>query len=104
MGALTLPYTLCRLAWMVALVVLLPPPCSLIVLAVDDVRVDFCNQAQHWSGRAGPIRPATSFMTQHNGGDCVSNTPAAVRSYFRSPSASGPSTGTPPAGFYTQFW
>jgi hypothetical protein len=47
---------------------------------------------------------ATSFMTQHNGGDCVSNTPAAVRFFFRSPSASGPSTGTPPAGFYTQFW
>jgi hypothetical protein len=47
---------------------------------------------------------AASFMTQHNGGDCVSNTPAAVRFFFRSPSASGPSTGTPPAGFYTQFW
>jgi hypothetical protein len=47
---------------------------------------------------------ATSFMTQHNGGDCSSNVPAAVRFYFRSPSASGPSTGTPPAGFYTQFW
>jgi hypothetical protein len=47
---------------------------------------------------------ATSFMTQHNGGDCVNNIPAAVRFYFRSPSASGPSTGTPPAGFYTQFW
>jgi hypothetical protein len=47
---------------------------------------------------------AGSFMTQHNGGDCVSNVPAAVRFYFRSPSASGPSTGTPPAGFYTQFW
>jgi hypothetical protein len=47
---------------------------------------------------------ALSFVTQHNGGDCVSNTPAAVRFFFRSPSASGPSTGTPPAGFYTQFW
>ena len=47
---------------------------------------------------------ATSFMTQHNGGNCASNFPAAVRFYFRSPSASGPSTGTPPAGFYTQFW
>jgi hypothetical protein len=47
---------------------------------------------------------AASFMTQHNGGDCSSNFPAAVRFYFRSPSASGPSTGTPPAGFYTQFW
>jgi hypothetical protein len=47
---------------------------------------------------------AASFMTQHNGGNCVSNVPAAVRFYFRSPSASGPSTGTPPAGFYTQFW
>jgi hypothetical protein len=47
---------------------------------------------------------AASFMTQHNGGNCASNFPAAVRFYFRSPSASGPSTGTPPAGFYTQFW
>jgi hypothetical protein len=47
---------------------------------------------------------AASFMTQHNGGNCTSNMPAAVRFYFRSPSASGPSTGTPPAGFYTQFW
>jgi hypothetical protein len=47
---------------------------------------------------------AANFMTQHNGGDCVSNFPAAVRFYFRSPSASGSSVGTPPAGFYTQFW
>ena len=47
---------------------------------------------------------AVTFMTQHNGGSCTSNLPAAVRFYFRSPSASGPSTGTPPAGFYTQFW
>ena len=47
---------------------------------------------------------AANFMTQQNGGDCTSNFPAAVRFYFRSPSASGPSTGTPPAGFYTQFW
>jgi hypothetical protein len=48
--------------------------------------------------------PATGFMTQHGGGDCVGNTPAAVRFYFISPSASGSSVGTPPAGFYTQFW
>ncbi len=47
---------------------------------------------------------AATFMTQHNGGDCVSNTPAAVRFYFVSPSASGSSVGTPPAGFYTKFW
>ena len=46
---------------------------------------------------------AASFMTQRRGGDCVNNVPAAVRFYFRSPSASGPSIGTPPAGFYTQF-
>src|SRR5438876_3283234 len=32
---------------------------------------------------------AASFMTQHNSRDCVSNVPAAVRSYFRSPPASG---------------
>ena len=48
--------------------------------------------------------PATSFMTQQGGGDCVGNTPAAVRFFFRSPSASGSSVGTPPAGFYTKFW
>jgi hypothetical protein len=48
--------------------------------------------------------PATTFMTQHNGGDCVSNFPAAVRFYFVSPSASGSSVGSPPAGFYTRFW
>ena len=56
--------------------------------------------------------PATTFMTQNGGGDCVGNTPAAVRFYFVSPSASGPSTGTSPpgtggttgAGFYTKFW
>jgi hypothetical protein len=50
--------------------------------------------------------PATTFMTQHNGGDCVSNFPAAVRFYFVSPSASGSTStgGGPPAGFYTQFW
>jgi len=49
--------------------------------------------------------PATTFMTQHNGGaNCSSNIPAAVRFYFVSPSASGSTIGTPPAGFYTQFW
>jgi hypothetical protein len=56
--------------------------------------------------------PATRFMTQHNGGNCVSNVPASVRFYFISPSASGPSIGTSPpgtggttgAGFYTRFW
>lgn len=47
---------------------------------------------------------AASFMTQNGGGDCVSNVPAAVRFYFTSPSAAGPSVGTPPAGFYTKFW
>ncbi len=50
------------------------------------------------------IGNAESFVTRHGGGDCTNNVPAAVRFYFRSPSASGPSTGTPPAGFYTQFW
>jgi hypothetical protein len=55
---------------------------------------------------------AASFMTQRKGGNCVGNTPAAVRFYFTSPSASGssfpppgpPINGLPPAGFYTQFW
>ena len=56
--------------------------------------------------------PATTFMTQRGGGDCFNNVPAAVRFFFRSPSASGPGdpppgppvNGLPPAGFYTQFW
>jgi hypothetical protein len=56
--------------------------------------------------------PATTFETQHGGGDCVGNRPAAVRFYFTSPAASGPSVGTSPpgtggttgTGFYTQFW
>jgi hypothetical protein len=47
---------------------------------------------------------AVSFVTQHGGGDCVGNTPAAVRFFFVSPSASGPSVGSPPRGFYTRFW
>jgi hypothetical protein len=47
---------------------------------------------------------APTFMTQDNGGDCASNVPAAVRFFFTAPSASGPSTGTPPAGFYTSVW
>jgi len=47
---------------------------------------------------------ATTFVTQHGGGDCVHDVPAAVRFYFVSPSASGSSVGTPPAGFYTRFW
>jgi hypothetical protein len=46
----------------------------------------------------------TTFMTQRGGGDCVNDVPAAVRFYFVSPSASGSTVGTPPAGFYTQFW
>ncbi len=48
--------------------------------------------------------PATTFMTQHGGGNCVGDVPAAVRFYFVSPSASGSTVGSPPAGFYTQFW
>jgi hypothetical protein len=49
--------------------------------------------------------PAAGFMTQKGGGGCGTiNVPAAVRFYFVSPSASGSSVGTPPAGFYTQFW
>ncbi len=48
-----------------------------------------------WSGTG-------SFLEQ-NGGGC-SPDDQFVRFYFVSPSASGPSTGTPPRGFYTQFW
>ena len=56
--------------------------------------------------------PGTTFETQHGGGDCVGNQPAAVRFFFVSPAASGPSVGTSPpgkggttgAGFYTSFW
>jgi hypothetical protein len=47
---------------------------------------------------------ATTFQTQFGGGDCVNNVPAAVRFFFTAPAASGSSVGTPPAGFYTQFW
>jgi hypothetical protein len=56
---------------------------------------------------------ANSFMTQRNGGDCVSNMPAVVRFYFASHSSSGSSSpppgqpvmgNQPPAGFYTNFW
>jgi len=56
---------------------------------------------------------AANFTTQKNGGDCVSNVPAVVRFYFTSHSSSGSSSpapgqpvmgGTPPAGFYTNFW
>lgn len=46
--------------------------------------------------------PATSFTSQ-NGGGCGAPL-ATARFYFTAPSASGPSFGTPPAGFYTQFW
>ncbi|HEY2741041.1 MAG TPA: hypothetical protein VGI69_02535 [Gaiellaceae bacterium] len=51
--------------------------------------------------------PGTTFETQHGGGDCVNNVPAAVRFYFVSPAASGatpPPPGQHPAGFYTRFW
>jgi len=44
---------------------------------------------------------AATFVSQHGDG-C--NAPATARFYFTSPSASGSSVGTPPAGFYTQFW
>jgi hypothetical protein len=47
--------------------------------------------------------PGTTFETQHNGGDCVSNFPAAVRFFFVSPSASGTNAASP-VGFYTRFW
>jgi hypothetical protein len=47
---------------------------------------------------------AFSFVTQHGGGDCSGPIPAAVRFFFTSPSASGSSVGTPPAGFYTSVW
>jgi hypothetical protein len=46
---------------------------------------------------------AATFETQHNGGDCVSNFPAAVRFFFVSPAASGKGRPGDP-GFYTQFW
>ena len=49
--------------------------------------------------------PATRFMSQ-NGQGCTGpeTAEATARFYFTSPSASGSSVGTPPAGFYTQFW
>jgi hypothetical protein len=42
------------------------------------------------------------FYDQNNGG-CQPDL-QSTRLYFESPSAAGPSTGSPPAGFYTQFW
>jgi hypothetical protein len=48
-----------------------------------------------WSGTGG--------FSHRDGGGCVPDD-SFVRFYFRSPSASGSSIGTPPAGFYTQFW
>ena len=44
----------------------------------------------------------TGTYAYRDGSTCGS--PPTVRFYFESPSASGPSTGSPPAGFYTQFW
>jgi hypothetical protein len=51
-----------------------------------------------WSGTASGLN------TQDGGGNCSTGKPAAVRFYFESPSASGSSVGSPPAGFYTSFW
>ena len=48
-----------------------------------------------WSG--------TGAFFDHNNGNCAPDL-QSVRFYFESPSAAGPSTGSPPAGFYTQFW
>lgn len=48
-----------------------------------------------WSG--------TGSFSEQNGGGCAPDN-QYVRFYFESPSAAGPSTGTPPRGFYTQFW
>src|SRR5260370_33317911 len=48
-----------------------------------------------WSG--------TGSFSDQNGGGCTPDN-QSVRFYFESSSASGPSTGTPPTGFYTQFW
>lgn len=53
------------------------------------------NDTVHVSGGAA------TFLSQ-NGDGC--NAPANVRFYFTSPSASGSSVGSPPAGFYTKFW
>lgn len=53
------------------------------------------SDAVTWSGTGG--------FSEQNGGGCTPDQ-QYVRFYFESPSASGPSTGSPPAGFYTQFW
>jgi hypothetical protein len=47
--------------------------------------------------------PSTTFTSQ-NGSNCPPAPNATARFYFASPSASGSSVGTPPAGFYTRFW
>ena len=46
--------------------------------------------------------PAVTFETQHGGGNCVGNQPAAVRFFFTAPAASGKGTTDP--GFYTATW
>ena len=48
-----------------------------------------------WSG--------TGSFTEQNGGGCLPDN-QFVRFKITAPSAAGPSVGSPPAGFYTQFW
>ncbi len=48
------------------------------------------------------VSGSSAGFAGQNGDGCAA--PANVRFYVVSASASGPSVGTPPAGFYTQFW
>jgi hypothetical protein len=60
-----------------------------------DLSLTTLSDTVSWSGTGG--------FTHRDGGGC-SPDDSYVRFYFRSPAASGSSIGTPPAGFYTQFW
>jgi hypothetical protein len=63
--------------------------------ATGDLSQKTLSDTVTWSG--------TGAFAEQNGGGCTPDR-QSVRFYFEAPSASGPSIGTPPAGFYTQFW
>jgi hypothetical protein len=85
---------------------------ALLTTKADGMTGDLSASTLMANGTVGQMGAAGLFQTQRNGGDCVSNVPAAFRFYFTSARASGssfpppgqPVNGLPPRGFYTQFW
>jgi len=87
---------------------------ALLTTSADGMTGDLSASTLTASGTVGPADSVGLFQTQRRGGDCINNVPAAFRFYFTSARASGPSDpapgqpvgpgGTPPRGFYTQFW